>query len=86
MAMKNDSLAIIDLRKALQLDTTQIDIYGEIAKSLYASGKFVDAAEAYHAYGQKSGKATLNDHFKEGFSYYQAYKADYRKSLTDKTF
>jgi cytochrome c-type biogenesis protein CcmH/NrfG len=86
MATKNDSLGIASLRKALVLDTTQIDIYGEIAKSLYASAKYVEAAQAYHTYGEKSRKATLNDHFKEGFSYYQAYKADYSKSLKDKTF
>ena len=86
MALKNDSLGIADLRKALTLDTSQIDIYGEIAKSLYASAKYVEAAQAYHTYGEKSRKATLNDHFKEAFSYYQAYKADYSKSLKDKTF
>jgi tetratricopeptide (TPR) repeat protein len=85
LATKNDSAGIKDLRKALALDTNQIDIYGEIAKSLYTSGKYIDAAEAYHTYGEKSRKATLNDHFKEGFSYYQAYKAQLIKAQTDKS-
>jgi len=85
LAQKNDSLGVRDLRKALSLDTSQIDIYGEIAKSLYASGKYVDAAEAYRVYGEKSRKATLQDHFFEGFSYYQAYKAQLIKAQTDKT-
>src|SRR6185503_7885124 len=85
LAQKQDSLGVRDLRKALELDTSQVDIYGEIAKSLYASGKYVDAAQAYKVYGEKSRKATLQDHFYEGFSYYQAYKAQLIKAQTDKT-
>ncbi len=85
IALKKDSLGIRDLRKAMTLDTNEVDAYGEIAKSLYASGKYVEAAEAYKTYGQKSRKATLQDHFWEGFSYYQAYKDQYSKSLTTKT-
>jgi tetratricopeptide (TPR) repeat protein len=40
IAEKKDSLGIKTLRQALTLDTSQVDIYGEIAKSLYASGKW----------------------------------------------
>ncbi len=85
LALKQDSLAIRDLRKALTLDTSQVDIYGEIAASLYASGKYIDAAEAYHTYGEKSRKAKISDHFKEGFSYYQAYKGQLIQAQTVKT-
>ncbi len=74
IALKNDSLGILNLKKALTLDTTQVDIYGEIASSFYGLQKYQDAAEAYKIYTDKSRKATLNDHYKEGFSYYEAFK------------
>jgi tetratricopeptide (TPR) repeat protein len=83
MAQKKDSVGIGNIRKALELDTTQVDIYGDIAKSLYASGKYIEAAEAYHTFGQKSRLATLQDHFQEGFSYFQAYSDRLSKSEKD---
>ncbi|WP_419788820.1 tetratricopeptide repeat protein [Mucilaginibacter sp. X4EP1] len=85
IALKQDSLGIRDLRKALTLDTSQVDIYGEIAKSLYASSKYIDAGDAYHTYAQRSSQAKLTDHFYEGFSYYQAYKDQLIKAQTIKT-
>ena len=83
--LKNDSLGIGYLRKALTLDTSQVDLYGEIAKSLYATGKYVDAGDAYKIFAERSKKAKLTDHFYEGFSYYQAYKAQLIKAQADKT-
>jgi len=86
LALKQDSLGVRDLRKALELDTTQVDIYGEIARSLYASGKYIDAAEAYRIYGEKSRLATLNDHFYEGYSYFMAYTDQTTRAEKDKNF
>ncbi|MEO6632967.1 MAG: hypothetical protein ABIN13_14625, partial [Mucilaginibacter sp.] len=85
IALKKDSLGVKTLRTALTVDTSQVDIYGEIANSLYKSQKYIDAAEAYKTFGEKSRKAQLNDHFKEGFSYYQAYKEQLIKQQTVKT-
>jgi len=85
IANKNDSLGVLDLRKALALDTSQVDIYGEIAKSLYSMGKYIDAGDAYKVYADKSRQAKLTDHFYEGFSYYQAYKDQLIKSQTNKS-
>ena len=85
IALKSDSAGILDLRKALTLDTNQVDVYGEIAASLYALKKYKDAGDAYHVYAQKSRLAKLTDHFKEGYSYYQAYLGQYRQSQTVKT-
>jgi tetratricopeptide (TPR) repeat protein len=85
IALKNDSSGILDLRKALTLDTNQVDVYGEIAASLYALKKYQDAGDAYHVYAQKSRLAKLTDHFKEGYSYYQAYLGQYRQAQTVKT-
>ncbi|RFZ82958.1 hypothetical protein DYU05_12445 [Mucilaginibacter terrenus] len=73
IASGQDSLGIAALRKAYDLDTTQADVYSEIAKSFYAQKKYEKAGDAYHEYLQKSNKGTLNDYFREGFSYYFAY-------------
>src|ERR1700761_890578 len=68
-----DSLGIQSLHKALELDTTQVDVYGEIAASLYAKKKFKEAGDAYAVFLSKSRKATLNDYLHEGVSYYFAF-------------
>jgi len=85
IALKSDSLGILSLRKALTLDTSQVDIYGEIAKSLYTLGKYQEAGDAYRVYVDGSRHATLQDHFKEGFSYYQAFKSQLIQQQTVKT-
>ncbi|MDP9078111.1 MAG: hypothetical protein M3O71_11840 [Bacteroidota bacterium] len=85
IAEKKDSLGINTLRKALTLDTNQVDVYGEIGKSLFASQKYIEAGDAYKIYASKSRQAKLTDHYYEGFSYYQAYKQQYFKSTKDKT-
>jgi tetratricopeptide (TPR) repeat protein len=75
MASGQDSLGIQSLRKAIELDTTQADAYGEIAKALYKEQKYVDAADNYKLYIAKSRKVTLNDYLQQGMSYYKAYTA-----------
>jgi len=77
IASGQDSLGINTLRKALTLDTTQADVYGEIAKSLYAKKKYVEAGDAYKSFIAKSRKATLNDYLSEGLSYYKAFTDAY---------
>jgi len=85
IASKQDSLGVLSLRKALTLDTTQVDVIGEIAQSLYGLQKYKEAGDAYHLYSSRSPKAKLTDHFKEGFSYYEAYKGQVIKAQTDNT-
>ncbi|HEY8781999.1 MAG TPA: tetratricopeptide repeat protein [Mucilaginibacter sp.] len=85
IALKNDSLGVLALRKALTLDTTQVDIYGEIAKSLYSLGKYQEAGDAYKVYTDRSRLATLNDHFKEGLSYYLAFNDQTEKASKNNT-
>lgn len=82
---KKDSLGVQTLRKALTLDTTQVDLYGEIAGALYKQKKFADAASAFYTYGQKSRSAQLNDHYKEGYSWFEAYKQQYIAAQNNKT-
>ncbi|MGF7041253.1 tetratricopeptide repeat protein [Mucilaginibacter lappiensis] len=79
-----DSAGINTLRKALTLDTTQADVYGEIASSLYAQKKYAEAGDAYKVYISKSHTATLNDYLKEGVSYYNAFKLQYYSTANPK--
>jgi hypothetical protein len=53
IASKQDSLGIGSLRKALNMDTSQVDVYPEIAKALYAQKKYAEAGDAYHVFTQK---------------------------------
>ncbi|MDO3640726.1 tetratricopeptide repeat protein [Mucilaginibacter sp. L3T2-6] len=84
LAEKKDSLGIQNLRTALTLDTTQVDLYGEIAGALYQQRKYADAAKAYNFYGQRSRSAQLQDHYKEGYSWFEAYKQQYVAAQKDK--
>lgn len=67
-----DTAGIQTLHKALELDTTQVDLYGEIAGALYAQKKYMQAGDAYALFISKSRKTTLNDYLREGNSYYQS--------------
>ncbi|MET3977781.1 tetratricopeptide (TPR) repeat protein [Mucilaginibacter sp. UYP25] len=73
IASKQDSLGIASLRKAIAVDTTQVDVYPEIAKALYGQKKYAEAGDAYHVYTQKGRNVKLLDHFYEGISYYFSY-------------
>lgn len=84
IASGQDSLGINTLKKALELDSTQADVYSEIAKSLYGQKKYQAAGDAYAAYIAKSHKATLNDYLREGSSYYFAFQDQYFSKATPK--
>ena len=86
IGLKQDSLGVISLKKALSLDTSQVDLYGDIAKSMYALNKYSEAGDAYHTYGEKSKLAKLTDHFYEGLSYYLAFSNQKDKLDKDPTF
>jgi tetratricopeptide (TPR) repeat protein len=73
MKSGQDSLGIQSLRKAYQLDTTQADVFNEIAKSYYAKKKYLEAGDAYRTYISKTKQAKLQDYLNEGISYYYAY-------------
>lgn len=73
IASKQDSLGVASLRKAIDIDTTQVDVYPEIAKALYGQKKYAEAGDAYHVFTQKGRNVKLLDHFYEGVSYYFAY-------------
>jgi tetratricopeptide (TPR) repeat protein len=87
LASGQDSLGIQSLTKAYQMDSTQTDVFAEIAKSYYAKKKYDLAGDAYAKFLSSSRSATLNDYFREGLSYYLAYLYDTpEKKLTDTAF
>ncbi|MEN0056611.1 MAG: hypothetical protein AAGC65_23235 [Mucilaginibacter sp.] len=74
VASGQDSLGINTLRKALTMDSTQTEVYGEIAKNLYGQKKYAEAGDAYRTFTQKGGHSVkLTDYFYEGISYYFGY-------------
>lgn len=75
IATNSDSLGVQSLKKAYSLDSTQADVFKEIATSSYKKGKFLESSDAYRIYNERSRQATLNDHLSEGLSYYKAYTA-----------
>lgn len=77
VAMNDDSAGVASLRKAIELDTTKVDLYGDIAKTFYGKKKYLEAADAYAKYIAKSKGAKLNDYLSLGLSYYFAYQDQY---------
>jgi cytochrome c-type biogenesis protein CcmH/NrfG len=72
-----DSLGILNLKKAVELDSTHEEVYTEIANAYYAKEKYADAGQAYQTYIAKAHHVKLNDYFREGMSYYFAYSDEY---------
>ncbi|WP_295770536.1 tetratricopeptide repeat protein [uncultured Mucilaginibacter sp.] len=81
---KDTTAALQTLEKTVKLDTTQGDLYADIAKIYYAKRQYEKAGDAYRQYVSKSRKATLNDYFSEGFSYYFAYGDQLASKATPK--
>ncbi|MFD1256270.1 tetratricopeptide repeat protein [Mucilaginibacter terrae] len=81
---KDTTAALKTLEKTVQMDTTQGDLYADIAKIYYAKRQFEKAGDNYQQYVSKSNKATLNDYFSEGFSYYFAYGDQLSSKATPK--
>lgn len=84
IASGQDSVGINTLKKALQLDSAQTDVYGEIAKSLFRAKKYVEAGDAYKLVTQKGGRSvTLNDYLREGFGYFYGYQSQIKSGKPD---
>jgi tetratricopeptide (TPR) repeat protein len=81
---KDTIAALQTFEKTVKLDTTMGDLYADIAKIYYAKHQYVKAGDNYAQYVSKSNKATLNDYFSEGFSYYFAYGDQLSSKATPK--
>lgn len=64
-----DSLAMIELFRAVQLDTTNTDLYSDIGYAFYKVKKYNDAI-VYLNKKIAAGKPTINDYIYLGLSYY----------------
>jgi tetratricopeptide (TPR) repeat protein len=75
-----DSLAIVNYKKALSMDTTLTDLYGEIANLYFKDKNYNEAADEYVLKEQKTGKnLTLREYLNLGLAYMaskQFFKAD----------
>ncbi|MDO3629017.1 hypothetical protein [Mucilaginibacter sp. BT774] len=83
IASGQDSLGVQSLQKALQLDSSFVDVYLDIAKSNFAKKKFKEAGEAYDIYASKSRNAKLTDHFYAGMGYYFGFVIQGSKGIKD---
>ncbi|SDP09631.1 Tetratricopeptide repeat-containing protein [Mucilaginibacter sp. OK268] len=79
-----DSLGILNLNKAIALDSTFEEAYNDIAGSLYAKKKYVEAGDAYKKYIEHSHHVKLTEYFREGMSYYYGYSNQYYNSADNK--
>lgn len=79
-----DSLGILNLNKAIALDSTFDEAYNDIAGSLYAKKKYVEAGDAYKNYIEHSHHVKLTEYFREGMSYYYGYSNQYYNSTDNK--
>ncbi len=84
IATGSDSLGVQSLQKAYSLDSTQADVFLEIAKSNFAHKKYALAGDAYRTYISKSKKAVLNDYLSEALSYYKEFTTQYYSKATPK--
>lgn len=66
-----DSLAIIDFKKALELQPEKIEINGDIANAYLKMKKYTEAISMYKVKMEK-GKPNANDYFQLGRAYYQS--------------
>jgi tetratricopeptide (TPR) repeat protein len=83
IASAQDSLGIQSLHKALSMDSSQADVYADIAKSYFAQKRYKEAGDAYETYAEKSRNAKLTDHFLAGFSYYFGFTVQGAKGIKD---
>ena len=67
-----DSLGVIALLKAISLDSSKTDLYGELGSAYYKMKKYSEAIAAYKKKMAASGKSGANDYFSMGRAYYFA--------------
>ncbi len=65
-----DSLGVINIKKALSLDTTKTNLYYDLGDMFYKGKKFALAADAYQTKVIKSTNPTAADYFGLGRSHY----------------
>ncbi|HXI00447.1 MAG TPA: hypothetical protein VNI52_09255 [Sphingobacteriaceae bacterium] len=65
-----------NIKKAIEMDSTSIEVMSEVAKAFYTEKQYPDAQMAYEiAIKNPESKTLLNDHVNLGLSYYYDYAA-----------
>jgi len=65
----NDSLAAINYQKAMSMDTSLVDLHGDVATIYFKAKKYQDAANEYALKEKLVGKLTIREHFDYGRAY-----------------
>jgi tetratricopeptide (TPR) repeat protein len=73
----NDSVAVINLSKAIELDSSKAELHNDIAQLYYKKKKYLQAAEQFELKMSKI-KPNVQDYFQVGKCYY--YAEDYAKA------
>ncbi len=76
---KQDSLGVANILKAIEMDTTSKDLYGDLSDAYYSMKKYKQSAEAYEK-KIEGAEATAVDYFYIGRAYY--FGLDFVKSDT----
>lgn len=66
----NDSLGILALQKAIEMDTAKYDLYSEIGAIYFRQKNYPKSIEAYNEKFKLSQKLNANDYFSIGRAYY----------------
>ncbi|RKR81240.1 tetratricopeptide repeat protein [Mucilaginibacter gracilis] len=81
-----DSIGVLSIQKAIDLDSTQSDLYSEIASNLYfKQHRYQEAALVYDKFIATAHKVKLTDHYYQGSAYYYAFEKQSAANLKDKT-
>lgn len=65
-----DSLAILDFKKAMELQPEKVELNGDLAGAYVKMKKYPEAIAAYKAKMEKAAKPSANDYFSIGRAYY----------------
>lgn len=72
-----------NIKRAIGMDSTNIEVVSEIAKSFYTERKYPEAQQAYEiAVTDPNSKTLLNDHLNLGLAYYYDYGAKIKANET----
>ncbi len=86
-AGQDTTKAIETLTKAVQLDSTFVDVYPEIGKIYYGRGKYTAAGDTYERYVRRAKQLNLADYVMLGRSYYYGFVVEQaRKMRADPSF
>ncbi|WP_245767995.1 tetratricopeptide repeat protein [Pedobacter insulae] len=84
LGVGNDSLALMNLTKAVKLDSTKADALADLGKKLFDDKKYAKAAEAYkRSIDLNSANVNIaNNYYFLGYSSYFAYAEELKSGVT----